>query len=54
MLKAKTLIGYFILLKKALNTKISGIIYINIALVFVLISLDLKLVCKFCEFLSGE
>ena len=54
VLKAKTLIGCCILLEKALNTKISGIIHLDDALHLVVISLDLKLVCKFCKFLVKE
>ena len=54
MLKANTLIKRNILMKKALNTKIDGIIYLVVLLSLAVVSLDLKLVFKVCEFLSEE
>ena len=54
MLKAKILIECCILLEKALNIKIDEVVHWNVALLFVIILLDFKLVCKFCECLSEE
>ena len=54
MLEAKTLIGHCILLKKAMNMKIDGIIYGCVALYSVVISLDSNLACQFYQCLSEE
>ena len=51
VLRAKTLIGCYILLNEALNTKIDRFTYLDVALVLKVLSLDLKLVCKVCELL---
>ena len=37
-----------------MNTKINGVIHCNIVHLLAIISLDFKLVCKFCECLSKE
>ena len=54
MLVAKTLIKCCNLLKKVLNTKINEIIHLDVVLLLVIISLDLELICSFCDFLSKE
>ena len=53
MLIAEILIGCSILLEKTLNIKIIEILHLNVVL-FAVISLDLKLICKVYEFLSGK
>ena len=42
------------MLKKALNTKIDGVVHLDVVLLVVVISLDLELVYKVREFLSNE
>ena len=54
VLEAKTLISYYILLKKIINMKIKDVIYEDVALLLAIISLDFKLVYNFCKCLSEE
>ena len=54
MLRAKTLIECYILLNKVLNTKIGRIIHLDVTLFFIVLLLNLELVCKVYEFLSEK